>query len=246
MFRDFVDEAPWAGYWHRSGTTLVSFALQTIAVGLLLLLPLFYTQALPQVQWIEHQFLTPPPGPVAAPPRVRTHAPNILASNMAGRILLAPQHIPSAIAILNETEVPPPIELPGDLEVQGGTGGPAARNPVWNSIGTGLNPALPPAPIAPRPLRVSHMMEGNLIHRVQPEYPLLARQARIQGTVVLSALINRNGRIENLQVLSGHPMLMQAAMDAVRRWRYRPYYLNDQPVEVETRITVNFTLSGGQ
>jgi periplasmic protein TonB len=89
------------------------------------------------------------------------------------------------------------------------------------------------------------MMEGNLIHRVQPDYPPLARQARIQGTVVLRAIINRGGRIENLQVLSGHPMLVPAAIDAVRQWRYRPYVLNDQPVEVETQITVNFLLAGG-
>jgi len=88
-------------------------------------------------------------------------------------------------------------------------------------------------------------MEGNLIHRVQPEYPPLARQARIQGTVVLRAVISREGRIENLQVLSGHPLLVPAALAAVRQWRYRPYSLNDQPVEVETQITVNFTLTGG-
>ncbi len=88
-------------------------------------------------------------------------------------------------------------------------------------------------------------MEGNLIHRVQPEYPQLARQARIQGTVVLRAVISREGRIENLQVLSGHPLLAPAALDAVRQWRYRPYFLNDQPLEVETQITVNFTLTGG-
>ena len=88
-------------------------------------------------------------------------------------------------------------------------------------------------------------MEGNLIHRVQPEYPPLARQARIQGTVVLQAVISREGRIENLQVLSGHPLLVPAALAAVRQWRYRPYSLNDQPVEVETQITVNFTLTGG-
>jgi len=88
-------------------------------------------------------------------------------------------------------------------------------------------------------------MEGNLIHRVQPEYPALAKQARIQGTVVLRAVINREGTIQDLQVLSGHPLLVQAAINAVRQWRYRPYYLNDQAVEVETQVTVNFTLSGG-
>jgi protein TonB len=89
------------------------------------------------------------------------------------------------------------------------------------------------------------MMEGNLMLRVQPLYPPLARQARIQGQVVIRAVISRNGMIENLQVLSGHPMLVQAAIDAVKQWRYRPYFLNGEPVEVETQVTVNFLLSGG-
>jgi protein TonB len=89
------------------------------------------------------------------------------------------------------------------------------------------------------------MMEGNLIRRVQPEYPALAKQSRIQGTVMLRAVIDREGMIQDLQVMSGHPLLVQAAINAVRQWRYRPFYLNDQPVEVETQVTVNFTLSGG-
>jgi protein TonB len=88
-------------------------------------------------------------------------------------------------------------------------------------------------------------VEGNLIYRVQPVYPLLARQARIQGSVLLRAMISRDGTIEHLQVISGHPMLVQSAIDAVRQWRYRPYFLNDQPVEVDTQVTVNFILSGG-
>ena len=89
------------------------------------------------------------------------------------------------------------------------------------------------------------MMEGNLIYRVQSQYPTLARQARVQGAVVLRAVSTREGRITNLQVVSGHPLLVQSAMNAVLQWRYRPYYLNTEPVEVETQVTVNFTLSGG-
>ena len=89
------------------------------------------------------------------------------------------------------------------------------------------------------------MMEGNLIYRVQPEYPALARQVRVQGQVILRAVISREGTIENLQVLSGHPMLVRAAVNAVQQWRYRPYVLNGEPVEVETEVRVNFVLSGG-
>jgi protein TonB len=83
-----------------------------------------------------------------------------------------------------------------------------------------------------------------LVHKVQPAYPALARSARIQGVVVLEAMISKQGTIENLRLLSGHPMLAPAAIDAVRQWRYRPYILNGEPVEVETQITVNFALGG--
>lgn len=90
------------------------------------------------------------------------------------------------------------------------------------------------------------MMEGNLIHRVEPIYPYLAIQARIQGDVILQAVISREGTIENLHVVSGHPMLSPAAMNAVKQWRYRPYKLNGEPVEVETQVTVKFSLAGNQ
>jgi protein TonB len=86
------------------------------------------------------------------------------------------------------------------------------------------------------------MMEGSLIRRVQPAYPPIAKSARIQGAVVLYALISKAGTMENLRVLSGHPLLVPAAIDAVSQWRYRPYILNQEPIEVETQITVNFVL----
>ena len=87
--------------------------------------------------------------------------------------------------------------------------------------------------------------QGLLIREVKPEYPSLARQARIQGSVILQALIGKDGSVQNLRVISGHPMLVQAAMEAVKQWRYKPYYLNGEPVEVETQVNVNFTLLGG-
>lgn len=86
------------------------------------------------------------------------------------------------------------------------------------------------------------MSEGDLVHKVLPTYPALARAARIQGQVLLQAVISKQGTIENLRVLAGHPMLVPAAIEAVRQWRYRPYILNNEPVEVETQITVNFGL----
>jgi protein TonB len=103
----------------------------------------------------------------------------------------------------------------------------------------------PPPPKPARPLRVSQMAEGSLAYRVQPTYPSPARAARIQGEVRMRAIISKTGAIENLTVLSGPAMLATAAVEAVRRWRYRPYMLNGEPIEVETEITVNFLLGGG-
>jgi protein TonB len=93
----------------------------------------------------------------------------------------------------------------------------------------------------PGPQRiVSNLSEGQLINRVEPAYPKPAALAGVQGEVKLHAIIARNGRITSLNVISGHPLLVQAALDAVSQWRYRPYYLNGEAVEVETFITVNF------
>jgi protein TonB len=103
---------------------------------------------------------------------------------------------------------------------------------------------MPPKPTVKTP-PISRMMEGNLIYKPQPVYPPMARAVRVQGAVVLRAIISKTGTIENLQTLSGHPLLVPSAIEAVKRWRYRPYVLNGEPVEVETQVTVNFILSGG-
>jgi protein TonB len=86
-------------------------------------------------------------------------------------------------------------------------------------------------------------MEGNLIHRVEPPYPPIAKQIRLQGTVVVQAFVSPQGTIERAQIVSGPAVLAQAALNAVKQWRYRPYYLNGTPIEVETEVTVNFRLN---
>src|SRR5437773_1030567 len=87
--------------------------------------------------------------------------------------------------------------------------------------------------------------QGMLVRKVTPTYPPLARTARVQGTVLLAAIIGKDGTVQNLHVISGHPLLTQAAIDAVKQWRYKPYILNGEPVEVDTQMTVNCSLSGG-
>jgi periplasmic protein TonB len=98
----------------------------------------------------------------------------------------------------------------------------------------------------PQRVRVSSgVAQGLLIKKVNPKYPEDAREQRIQGVVLLRARINKDGDIADLQLISGHPLLAPAAIKAVKKWKYRPYMLKGEPVEVETQIQVNFTLSGG-
>jgi len=243
MFADSLLDTPWPDRSRRGWTTLASFALQAAAAGVLLLLPLLYTQGLPQLQLMSALVAPTPPLAPPAPVLVRNARADVSNMSSDGR-MIAPLSVPREILNVDEPVAPPPADLAG-LGVRGGTGDSRVQG-VLGSIG-GPGVVVPPPPPTPsvHPPRVSRMMEGNLIYRVQPQYPALARQARVQGIVVLRAMISREGKIENLQVISGHPLLVQSAMDAVRQWRYRPYFLNNEPVEVETQVTVNFTLSGG-
>lgn len=242
MFADSFYEPSWDVRSRRAYTTLITFAVEILAVGMLLLIPLFAMHGLPALRNLSGFVIVPPP---AASPAAPAHREVSSSSNLnhAGQ-LVAPHSIPTTIVPINESVAPPAVDV-GSLGVQGGIGDRYATSGVIGSIGTGLaNIAPPPPQPTAQPPRISQMMEGNLIYRVQPQYPTLARQARVQGTVVLHAVISREGRIRDLQFLSGHPMLASAAIDAVRQWRYRPYILNGEPVEVETEITVNFTLGG--
>ena len=228
---------------HQGWATLASFGLQGIALCGVLLLPLLYTQHLPQIlaTHVPDISLAPPPPP---PPMHPESPANTTQSNLNGVQVVAPSRIPEAIAHIDDHGVaPPPIEVVGP-GVPGSTGDRFPTG-IWGSTG-GNNAVLPPPPqsFTPRPPRISHMMEGNLIYRVQPTYPPAARTGRIQGPVVLRAVISKDGTIENLRVLTGHPFLVKAALEAVSRWRYRPYILNGETVEVETQVTVNFILSG--
>ena len=155
---------------------------------------------------------------------------------------MTPPTIPPTVANLNEETVSSAPNI--DEVVPGGTG-TCGRGNVWRSIGNNMDVASPPPPPAQnRPLITSKWAEGNLIYRVQPVYPTLARQARVQGSVQLRAIISKGGTIENLVAVSGHPMLIPSAVSAVRQWRYCPYMLNGEPIEVETEVTVNFVLGG--
>jgi periplasmic protein TonB len=245
MFADSMEETSWAQRSRRRWITFTSLALQAVATAILLTLPLIRNTRPPSAHVLSAPVTWGPP-PAVRPITQRRHFITIVQSNLSNNVLVAPRQTPRAVAMIKDVAAPPQVNF-ADFGVPGGTG-VGSPNGVWKSLVESLNrPAIPPSP-APatitNPPRISHMNEGNLIRRVQSEYPALARSARIQGAVVMSAIISKEGRIENLRVVSGHPMLVRAAIDAVSQWRYRPYVLNSEPVEVETEITVNFSLSG--
>jgi len=237
---------------HRSGqrglAAVMSFGVQAVFLGLLVLIPLLYTDALPltSLQSYVTEIQAPPGPPRPAPPPDHTRRPpQPHQSNFADGRVVAPTVIPPVVADLHEDPRDIPA-APDGRYFEGGTGvGNGARNQIFNDLVASnmRRVAPPPANIQTKPMRVSvGVTEGMLVHRVTPVYPTLARNAHIQGAVQLHAIIGRDGTIQNLQAISGPPLLIPAALDAVQRWRYRPYLLNNEPVEVETQITVNFTL----
>jgi periplasmic protein TonB len=146
------------------------------------------------------------------------------------------------VEMIKEEDMPPSVGVVGG--VPGGVPGGQMGGVIGSIVGS--TPVAVPKVAAPQRVRVSQgVTQGLVIHRVQPIYPQMAKIARVQGAVVLAAIIGKDGTIQNLHVLStASPLLNQAALDAVKQWRYRPYILNGEPVEVDTQITVNFTLSG--
>ena len=168
---------------------------------------------------------------------------------LSGGQLRTPTRIPQKVQMIKEEETPPPMPGAGG-GVIGGVPGGIPGGQIGGVIGGIVNstsslkyvPKL--QPLTSQRVRISQgVTNGLLIHKVEPPYPTIAKAARIQGDVVLKAIIDKEGNIVNLQLMSGHPMLVPAALDAVRQWHYRPYLLNGQPVEVETTITVIFALA---
>jgi TonB family protein len=155
--------------------------------------------------------------------------------------LTAPKQIPDDIRNVAQTEAPPSSSFGGaDLEGSGSIGG----NVTGNVFGSGNNRPKVKSEAAAKINISSGVAAGMLVHKTTPQYPEIAKSAHVSGTVVLQATVSKTGTIENLHVITGSEMLRQAAMDAVKSWRYRPYLLNGEPVEVGTTVSVVFAPSG--
>jgi periplasmic protein TonB len=231
---------------NRGSTTLISFTLQAIVIGVIVILPLMFTQALPTKELTTMLTAPPPPPPPPPPPAASAPVKAVVQKIVPTAELRTPTSIPKTVKMVTDEpqEAPPSATMAG---VPGGVPGGIAGGSVGGVIGGVLSstPAALPTKITPQRVRVSQgVTSGLLVKKVTPSYPPLARQARIQGAVVLHAVIGKDGKVQNLQVVSGHPMLTQSAIQAVKQWQYKPYFLNGQPVEVDTSITVNFSLAG--
>ena len=219
----------------RGWTALVSFTLQAAAGAAALAIPLMYPNCLPD--WLAHRpIFVPVSSPVisdtARPPHPgASHAGPTLASRP---ISVTQEHaIHFTTTHSNEGDLTDEPISAVDL----GVGIPGAGPDLGNGYVNVIHPTLAP------PTRVSRAMQSYLIRRIEPTYPPIARAAGVQGEVLIKAIISTEGKIEQAQVISGSPWLSRAALDAIKQWRYRPYLLNDKPVEVETEITVNFYLT---
>jgi protein TonB len=243
------------GKTHRPLTVVVAAFGEAILITSLALVPLFFVEELPTRGLLKALMLAPvPTAPPAPPPpmlaKVIPHsAPAPRKFNADA--LVSPVVVPKAVAIINEA---PAIELAAMAGgVPGGIPGPALPGTGTGFFSTAIAVAPPPPPPPPKaaaaptaaPAQITvggDVQSGRLLQMVQPVYPVLARQGRIQGNVQLKAIISADGKIKTLKVVSGHPLLVDAALDAVRHWTYQPTLLNGSPVEVKTEILVRFEL----
>lgn len=240
MFERTLDSS-WDERSRRGLTTLTSLSLQALFVGGLLILPLLRPAGLPLFRQVSAPVSLGQP--LGESPNVRSHAGTTIVAPSNPAIILRPASRFRSDMPAASDDSPPQVGPTGPYIP--GPSGPGSPDGLLNGLGSSTRSVLPAAlaTVAP-PVHVSHMSEGDLVRKVLPAYPPLARAARLQGQVVLQAVISKQGVIENLRVVAGHPMLVPAAIEAVRQWRYRPYVLNNEPVEVETQITVNFSLAG--
>jgi protein TonB len=222
---------------------IATFFLNTTALLIMVLIPIIYPAALPKT--VLSSLIVAPPPPPSAPPAVKQTASAARTASTVPQLidnqLTLPRTIPTHINMIkDEGPVGANMFVPGGGENTGNSNG--------NVISSLFDTPKPIAVVRPAVQQKTYAIsagvaKGYLVHQTQPVYPAIARAARTQGTLALTAIISKSGTIENLRVLSGPQLLRQAAIDAVQEWRYRPYLLNGDPVQVETQINVIFSLN---
>jgi periplasmic protein TonB len=246
MFEDAILEGSFGN--RRAFAASAGFAGQTALAALLVLAPMIWPQVLPSPRLT--MTIAPPP-PVPAPPekitRVTPRNPRSVAPIFRTDLLI-PTRVPAHPAVVADDVEPAPTVAGG---VPGGFGKLQGNALLDSVLGMAVDVPKPVTKAAePKPaaeevkrIRVSSLDPGRLIHMVQPVYPPIAKTAHIEGTVELSAVIGADGRVRDLNVIGGHPLLRKAAMDAVRQWIYKPPVLNGESVEIVAPIAVIFRLN---
>jgi protein TonB len=216
-------------------TMLASIGLQVAVAGVVMVLPLLHPEALPfrlEAPKVVMPLMPKPPAPVVVERESAASSSSVAMPGVARPLL------PGLSPVVGD---PPPVAaFGGDMRMADGL-------PVGIAVGGGKGPvvsvATARAAVAPLPVSTG-VLQGMLIAPIRPVYPMIAKAAGVQGAVVVEAVISRKGTIESLRVVSGPLMLQNAALDAIREARYRPFRLNGEPTEVQTTITVNFRLGG--
>ena len=237
MFEDSLMESTGRIRTRSRYFAIGSFAVQAALLAALALYPFLHPATLSQ-KTLTMLLTAPtvPPSPANLPQHVQTSAAQQLV--MIDNPLAAPRVIPGHVD-MTAADAPPSA-----VDTGLGKSSEGLDTGLFKSLGSSAPTVVKPA--APRgPMHISSgVAKGQLLTPIQPVYPAIARAARIQGTVVIQAIISKEGAIEQLQVISGPPMLQSAATEAVQRARYRPFMLNGEPVAVETTISIVFTLGG--
>ena len=223
----------------RGWSFALSMGVQIAAIGVILLIPLVFTYEIPLDNWAASRFFLAPPAPPPppAPPQV-TPVARIVPDRFVD-ILKQPVAIPDKVALIDDKGATPSY-LAGAAASSGVLGGLPGGVPD-GIVGSSFSDSMAPPP--PMPIRVGgRVQSARLIHRVSPAYPADALEEGISGTVELEAIVSFDGRIRDLKLTSGHPLLAPAAIEAVKQWRYSPTRLNGNIVEVISSVEVIFKI----
>lgn len=237
MFEDSTFESTGRIRTRSRGWMMAAFLFNGSILLALILIPLIYPEALPRQSWIY--LIEAPPVPVVQPDKPKPIAESATShtSELEDGHIVAPPRIPPNILEMAKPEAPMPDDKPGTF-ADLAQAGPNVNPSIFQNHAQPLVVHRPSGPVQ----LTSRIAEGMILQKTMPVYPPIAKASRREGTVVLHAAISTVGAIQNLRVLSGDPMLIPAALDAVKNWRYRPYLLNGKPIEVETTINVVFKL----
>ncbi len=239
---EYVEEMNKSDMAKRIVSMVVSLVIHVVLIITVVILPLVFFNVLPESEILTFLIAPPPPPP---PTNVQT-APK--AAVVDPNQFVAPTEIPK--------EIPPPVDeapvigvsnivggIPGGVSggVQGGVPGGVVGGLLSNVAP--VAPPPPPKPVKRDPIQVGgNVQESKLIRKIEPSYPELAKRARVQGKVVLVVTVDEEGNVADIKITSGHPLLDEAAINAVKQWKYSPTLLNGEPVPVIATVTVIFNL----